>query len=129
MEQRRLGCAWIVDKSGPKCSLPTLHSLLVSDMDEGTDEMSQEQLETEGNYDWEPEEAMVSLHATTNNSKVNSMRKQGRVGGKAIIALVDSGSTHCFIDPEVLGGTNFPPLWSSDGLWHGRERFCFASSC
>jgi Ty3 transposon capsid-like protein len=62
--------------------------------------------EVEGNQDSHndelPEEAIVSMHATTNNPKVNTMRFKGYIGKTPITALIDSGSTHSFVNPAVL---------------------------
>jgi Retroviral aspartyl protease len=48
------------------------------------------------------EEAIVSLHATSNNP-TKTMRREA-VGQKPISALLDSGRTHSFVDPTVLKG-------------------------
>jgi hypothetical protein len=49
-------------------------------------------------------EAVVSMHATHPNSFIQTMRFKGQIGKSSIYALLNSGSTHSFIDPSVLHG-------------------------
>lgn len=51
-------------------------------------------------------EAIVSVHATSNNPNLKCMKFKGQIEGKSVYALMDSGSTHSFIDPAVLQGLN-----------------------
>jgi hypothetical protein len=55
----------------------------------------------ENSSDEIPEEAIVSMHATTNNPKVNTMRFKWYIGKTLITALIDSG-THSFVNPAIL---------------------------
>jgi Retroviral aspartyl protease/Ty3 transposon capsid-like protein len=48
------------------------------------------------------EEVIVSMHATSNNPCSNTMRFKGQIGTFPIFALIDSGSTHSFVNPTVL---------------------------
>jgi Retroviral aspartyl protease len=48
------------------------------------------------------EEAIVSMHATSSNPIHNTMRFKGLIGTTPIFALIDSGSTHSFVNPLVL---------------------------
>jgi Retroviral aspartyl protease len=48
------------------------------------------------------EEAIVSLYATHSHPQMNTMRFKGQIGFKPVYALLDSGSTHSFVDPSVL---------------------------
>jgi Retroviral aspartyl protease len=50
------------------------------------------------------EEAFVSMHATHQNQQPNTMKFKGKLGDTPIYALIDSGSTHSFINPIVLQG-------------------------
>ncbi|XP_071928143.1 uncharacterized protein [Coffea arabica] len=43
----------------------------------------------------------VSVHALAGGSSHKTIRIKGMIQGKTIIALVDSGSTHCFIDEQT----------------------------
>jgi predicted aspartyl protease len=54
-----------------------------------------------------PEDMEVSLHAITRVSTGNTMQLAVRVTHHTVAALVDSGSTHCFVAPAMaqrLGG-------------------------
>jgi Retroviral aspartyl protease len=48
------------------------------------------------------EEAIVSIHATSNNLVSNTMRFKGFIGTIPVFALIDSGSTQSFVNPAVL---------------------------
>ncbi|XP_071924641.1 uncharacterized protein [Coffea arabica] len=43
----------------------------------------------------------VSIHALAGGGKHKTIRIKGLVQGRAITALVDSGSTHCFVDEQL----------------------------
>jgi hypothetical protein len=53
------------------------------------------------------EEVVVSMHVTHPSPSMQSMHFRGKVGTHYIYVLLDSGSTHNFIDPSVLQGQNF----------------------
>jgi hypothetical protein len=48
------------------------------------------------------EEAIVSMHATAKSPVHNTMRFQGVIGKLPMFALIDSGSTHSFVNSSVL---------------------------
>jgi Retroviral aspartyl protease/Retrotransposon gag protein len=50
------------------------------------------------------EEAIISMHTTTNNPKVSTMQFKGFIGHTPVTTLIDSGSTHSFINLIVLKG-------------------------
>ncbi|KAL0361148.1 UNVERIFIED_CONTAM: Retrovirus-related Pol polyprotein from transposon.6 [Sesamum radiatum] len=50
----------------------------------------------------EEEDAMVSVHAMGGYINSQTLRVNGKVNGKDIHILTDSGSTHCFIDEKVV---------------------------
>ena len=53
----------------------------------------------------EADEAIVSMCATSSNPNLPTMKLKGEVvANKAIFALLDSGSTHSFINPVVIDG-------------------------
>ncbi|KAK4388623.1 Retrovirus-related Pol polyprotein from transposon [Sesamum angolense] len=47
-------------------------------------------------------DATVSFHAMGGNNSNKTLRINGKVNGKDIHILIDSGSTHCFIDEKVV---------------------------
>jgi Aspartyl protease len=50
------------------------------------------------------EEAFVSMHASSNSQQTSTMKFKGFIGNTPISALIDSGSTHSFINPAILQG-------------------------
>jgi Retroviral aspartyl protease len=48
------------------------------------------------------EEAIVSMHATSSKPVYNTMKFKGVIGHVPVSALLDSGSTHSFVNPLVL---------------------------
>jgi Reverse transcriptase (RNA-dependent DNA polymerase)/Retroviral aspartyl protease/Retrotransposon gag protein len=58
----------------------------------------------EENHSQTLEEAFVSMHATSPNQQPNTMKFKGQLGNTPIYALIDSGSTHSFINPMALQG-------------------------
>ncbi|KAB1203113.1 hypothetical protein CJ030_MR8G008945 [Morella rubra] len=44
----------------------------------------------------------ISLHALTGSLNPKTMRVVGRVGGQNVVILIDSGSTHNFLDPSIV---------------------------
>lgn len=64
------------------------------------------------------EEAVVSMFTLSNNPNLSTMRFKGKIGTTVICALLDSGSTHSFIDPAVLQGINCKfPYGCHVGKW------------
>jgi Retroviral aspartyl protease len=55
----------------------------------------------------EVEEAVISMFAISGNPYLSIMRFRGRIGNKKNCALLDSGSTHSFVNPSVLYGLNY----------------------
>lgn len=60
------------------------------------------QLHSEAITEFKAEETIISMHATTSNPQVNTMSFKGQIGDIPVFALIDSRSTHNFIDPNVL---------------------------
>lgn len=50
----------------------------------------------------ENEEVRISLHAIGEHESLDLVRIAGEVNGVPVIALVDSGSTHSFVNPEIV---------------------------
>ncbi|KAL2252669.1 UNVERIFIED_CONTAM: hypothetical protein Sindi_0061600 [Sesamum indicum] len=85
---------------GHKCKYKQVYMLLE---DEGTrdceeDEQGKQINEAETEKE---EDISVSLHAMKGNFNCRTLRVEGRVGDKEILFLIDSGSTHCFLDEKV----------------------------
>lgn len=56
----------------------------------------------------EVEQAVISMYAANESKKVKSIRFKGKIGQTPVCALLDSGSTHSFVNPEVLKGLTLP---------------------
>jgi Reverse transcriptase (RNA-dependent DNA polymerase)/Retroviral aspartyl protease/Retrotransposon gag protein len=54
----------------------------------------------------EAEEAVLSMFAISSNPHLTTLRFKGKVGGREVCALIDSGSTSSFVNPSVLQGVN-----------------------
>lgn len=68
------------------------------------EEMEEEGLERDQqNYE---EELQISLNALTGSISYRTMRVKGNVKKKLINILIDSGSTHNFLSPEVIKRVN-----------------------
>lgn len=52
------------------------------------------------------DEVLISLHALSGCNSFRTMRVVGTVKGQAITILIDSGSTHNFVDPWVAKVTD-----------------------
>jgi hypothetical protein len=50
----------------------------------------------------------ISLHAIAGALSPNTMRLVGLLRTHRVVILLDSGSTHCFLDPAVLTKAPFP---------------------
>jgi hypothetical protein len=53
-------------------------------------------------YTYSEEHPEISLHVITGSSHPKTMRIIGTIGGKKVIILIDSGSTHNFLDSSVV---------------------------
>lgn len=80
---------------GHRCQKRQLY-LLIGDDEE--DEETQESLSTEEGGEMD---VLISMHALAGSSHSKSMRMQGKLRGRAITILIDSGSTHNFIEPGI----------------------------
>ncbi|KAJ1694545.1 hypothetical protein LUZ63_011243 [Rhynchospora breviuscula] len=68
------------------------------------DEVSnEEEMEDEG-----VEQAIISMHTDKERSKLTSMKFKGQIEHISICALLDSGSTHSFINPEIIKELQLP---------------------
>ena len=51
------------------------------------------------------EETQISLHAISGVVQLETMRLWGNLGGKWVLVMINSGSTHNFLDPRVVMGS------------------------
>jgi hypothetical protein len=96
--------------AGHKCQRPQLlllESLTEPDRvmcEEDTDDRPVEDVDEENT---EPE---ISLHALTGWSTPRTMRIEGRVGNHTLTVLIDSGSTHNFINSKIAEELQLPVI-------------------
>ena len=101
---------WCAQKfvSGHQCVRSQLYQLLVEDGEELLHDMDQnmgtgEITETiAGNEAEEGLKPVISLHALLGTGDSQTMRLQGKIKTFTVVILVDSGSTHNFIDQGVV---------------------------
>ncbi|KAJ4750063.1 polyprotein [Rhynchospora pubera] len=93
---------------GHQCANKTMHFLQGPD---GVNEIEEEEGEfeecSEVLEDEQVEEAVISLFSTPEAKRVKNMKFKGAIGKTPICALIDSGSTHSFVNPAVLQNQNF----------------------
>ncbi|KAD2394077.1 hypothetical protein E3N88_41054 [Mikania micrantha] len=87
-------CFWCTEKfvPGHKCSRRQVFLIEVDDADEG----EETEVPTE-----EEEEHLISIHALTGLPSYSTMRVKGSMGTRQLHILIDSGSTHNFIDVKL----------------------------
>ena len=54
------------------------------------------------------EEAGIALYALSGTPTSRTMRVKGRVKCKSVVILIDSGSTHNFVDPSLFSQLHIP---------------------
>ena len=110
-ERRRKGlCMWCGVKFvvGHNCLKSQLYHMLVeSDVDteaeiEEFSDCVESLEEVAGEQSNEGERPIISLHALVGTDGYQTMRLQGRIKNHKVIILVDTGSTHNFVDSAVI---------------------------
>lgn len=54
------------------------------------------------------QEPLISIHALTGVPSYSTMRVRGAIGTRSLHILVDSGSTHNFLDEKLATKLNYP---------------------
>lgn len=101
-EKRSKGeCFWCSEKFTPahKCKNRQLYIIELADEDEPSVEV---------HIDAESEEPQISIHALTGIPSYSTMQITGTMGTRTLHILVDSGSTHNFIDEKLVKKLNCP---------------------
>lgn len=73
---------------------------------EWVSEGEEEPTDLEKNQHEEPVEPEISLHAISSLPKLSTMRLMGKIGSSNVVILVDTGSTHNFLDPSLVKKKN-----------------------
>ena len=108
-DRRRKGlCMWCGAKYvlGHSCVKSQLYQLLVDDTEGDPQERDEfldclDQLEEVKEEGSESQKPVISLHAMLGTGDTNTMRLQGRIKNTQLVILVDSGSTHNFMDQTI----------------------------
>ena len=58
--------------------------------------------------DKEEVEPEISIHALCGSPNPKTMRIVGQIGRKTVVILIDTGSTHNFIDPSIVHMVQIP---------------------
>ncbi|KAK8260908.1 hypothetical protein V6Z12_D13G150900 [Gossypium hirsutum] len=115
-ERKQKGlCFWCGVKyhTGHKCVKSQLYQFLLEPLsDSEADEFQEcsEKLEENGTDEEVPKSPIISLHALTGLQGHNTMRVATRVGSCMAVILVDSGSTHNFIDLRLVNRLSLPVI-------------------
>ncbi|XP_035548740.1 uncharacterized protein LOC118349222 [Juglans regia] len=116
-ERRDKGLCYYCDSKwnpGHKCKNPKLFLIEEVEEEEGGMFESRPQMVMvqEGEEEMvrveEPLKPEISLHALIGSSNPRTMRVMGRVNGQGIVILIDSGSTHNFLDSGVARRVKLP---------------------
>lgn len=101
---------------GHKCPNPKL--FLIEEVEDGSGEETRQiddPMEEEFvNLQLKENQPEISLHALMGAQNSKLMRIKGKVGNQAIVVLIDSSSTHNFLNPSVARKGNISV--------HGKER-------
>ncbi|XP_019177711.1 PREDICTED: uncharacterized protein LOC109172915 [Ipomoea nil] len=88
---------------GHKCKSPTFNIIEGVESQEIEEEsMGNQMEENETGIILEDEEVEVTLNAVIGGESMNTIKLLGLIGKQIVVILVDSGSTHSFVDPKVL---------------------------
>jgi len=68
--------------------------------------------EAVGTEEWEEEEPVISLHALTGTPNPQTMRVRGVLGNLGLVVLMDSRSTHNFLNPQIAQRLGLRPTHS-----------------
>jgi Retroviral aspartyl protease len=86
---------------GHQCK-PKAYVLVGQDEEEMGSITREEETQLEGIPNDQTEEAIMSMHVTSSNPLANTMQFKVHIGEQPVFALIDSGSTHNFVNPSVV---------------------------
>ncbi|KAF5480441.1 hypothetical protein F2P56_001190 [Juglans regia] len=100
---------------GHRCSSPKLYLVeeVVEDSEALLEDTGQLSNQYENNELCKGETALhktpeISLHAIIGFMHPKTMRVKGKIGNRWVVIIIDSGSTHNFLDPVVLSRVHIP---------------------
>jgi hypothetical protein len=110
-ERRKKGLCYSCDAkwhTGHKCPNPRLfviESVELIEEERAAPFLEQQDLMEFDYNDGHPE---ISLHAITGSNHPKTMRIIGKIGNQRIVILIDSGSTHNFLDSSIMQHSQLP---------------------
>ncbi|KAF8411843.1 hypothetical protein HHK36_004402 [Tetracentron sinense] len=107
-ERRDRGLCYNCDDKwspGHKCKFQKLYLLDGTDRVSDTEDSTEEDITVDDPAEETPE---ISLHAIAGAPTPQTMRLQGHVNNQIVVVLVDSGSTHNFLDPSIALKARLP---------------------
>ncbi|KAJ3698219.1 hypothetical protein LUZ61_001924 [Rhynchospora tenuis] len=94
---------------GHKCAKEAVHLISGEETDKAEEEWGEEEeVSEEDDMGASIEQAIISMHSDKENNKLSSMKFKGQIGHIPICALLDSGSTHSFINPDIIKELQLP---------------------
>ena len=93
--------------TGHQCTRSQLYQLLVDKSEENSQEVEEfidyvTNLEETGEEGGNPQKPIISLHAMLGIDDSQTIRLQGRIKNSSLCLLVDSSSTHNFMDQAIV---------------------------
>lgn len=92
---------------GHKCTNRAIHALVAAN-GEGNGQEKLDQFEFNLDEDIEEEGATMTLGDPNGEGHHRTMKLEGSIGQFPIKAMLDSGSTHCFLNPSIAQQLNLP---------------------
>lgn len=92
---------------GHKCTNRAIHALVAAN-GEGNGQEKLDQFEFNLDEDIEEEGAIMTLGDPNGEGHHRTMKLEGSIGQFPIKAMLDSGSTHCFLNPSIAQQLNLP---------------------
>lgn len=109
-ERRDKGLCYNCDEkyhAGHRCNRPKLYLLEGVEIG-GDQEESEEEIEEQEQQIQTAELLVISVHALSGVPSPKTMRLVGNIGNFSVIILIDTGSTHSFVDENVARKIKLP---------------------
>jgi len=117
-ERRRKGLCYSCDAKwtrGHVCQVPKLFLIEIADQEEGEGGKTASQAEEDPGEFFLEEFPKISLNAITGSPSPKTMRIMGIIRFRKAIILIDSGSTHNFMDAKLAAALGIQPV-GQDGI-------------
>lgn len=101
---------------GHRCMTKEIHTMEGEETDELSDieqEYCADDLEIDQNQNCNHTQAMITMCSSSNLNHHQTLKIKGHLGTIPIIALIDSGSTHSYIKPDLVNLLSLPTTTAS----------------